>query len=388
MLACSAAAIVAAWVFGLPETAMLAAAAVVVVGAAIVTVTLRPPALDVHRSARPHRVRLGQPCEVVLGITNSGRRRSPVVVLTDRVEGFGTAQVAIAPVRPGERTTTRYSLPTSRRGVQRVGPLSMRTEDPFGLAARRARSDSVASVIVLPRTWPLGPLGATAGDDPEHGVRSFASIHTVDEEFASLREYVSGDDIRRIHWPSTARSGTPVVREFDVPWQRRTTVVVDLRAGSHDDRSLERTISAAASVVELCAARSELVRLITTSGLDTGFVTASDELDRLSDLLAVAGADHASHPRDRLVAVLDSLGRTPLGRLVICAGALDPSTAGALARTRRVAPGQVLVATHSGSADAPAPEGLADAVVYFDGARDLTTEWAEATARLDAAARS
>ena len=79
------------------------------------------------------------------------------------------------------------------------------------------------------------------------------SSSTVDEEFASLREYVSGDDFRRIHWPSTARLGTPVVRQFDVPWQRRTTVLVDLRAAAHDDRSFERAVTAAASVVELAA---------------------------------------------------------------------------------------------------------------------------------------
>lgn len=383
VVGCSVAAVVVAWVFGLPEAAMLAAAALVVVVAAVVTVTMRPPTLDVRRSARPPRVRLGQPCEVVLGISNAGRRRSPVVVLTDQVEGFGTAQLAIAPIRPGERTTTRYTLPTSRRGVQRVGPLSMRTEDPFGLATRRAGSESVTSVIVLPRTWPLTPLGPSAGDEPEHGARALTAVNTVDEEFASLREYVSGDDIRRIHWPSTARLGTPVVREFDVPWQRRTTVVVDLRAAAHDDRSLERVVSAAASVVELCARRTELVRLTTTAGLDSGFVPAGEELDRLSDLLAVASADHSEHRADRLVSTLDRLRRTPVGRLVVCAGAIDPPVAGALERTRRVAPGQVLVATDAGSSAHVGLEQLAGAVVRFDGSDDLSTAWAAATTSLD-----
>ena len=382
---------VLAWLFGLPETAMLSAAALGAVAIAAGVVAWRRPALEIRRSPRPGRVRVGDGCEVHLTVTNRDRRSSPVVTLADQVPGFGQARVALAPISPGRSSTARYSLPTSRRGVQRVGPLTISTEDAFGLVVRRSEAGGTAAVMVLPRTWALSPLAPTVGEEPEHGSRSLTSSSTVDEEFASLREYVSGDDFRRIHWPSTARLGTPVVRQFDVPWQRRSTVVVDLRAAAHDDRSFERAVSAAASVVELAASRDELVRLVTTGGTDSGFVPAVAELDELMDRLAIVEPDHGVHRGDQLAATLEHLRRSQVGRPIVCVGALDGAAAGALGDFRREVPGVVVVATlpdRHGSPD-PSAEGptgsSAAAVVRFGGARSLSEVWAEGTATIEAA---
>ena len=392
VVAASLAVAVLAWLFGLPETAMLSAAALGAVAVAAVTVAIARPDLTVHRSARPGRVRVGDTCEIHLSITNSGRRRSPVVTLSDQVSGFGRARLAVAPIAPGSGSTARYSLPTSRRGVQRVGPLTITSEDAFGLVVRRVEAGGGAAVMVLPRTWQLTPLAATVGEEPEHGSRSLTSSSTVDEEFAALREYVSGDDIRRIHWPSTARLGSPVVRQFDVPWQRRTTVVVDLRAAAHDDLSFERTVSAAASVIELAAVRDELVRLVTTDGADSGFVPAASDLDELTDRLAVVEADHGDHRGDRLVATLEHLRRTQTGRPIVCAGAADGAAATGLAEFQREVPGAAVVLCGTAPRpDAPAVDpttltvdpatvaAAGAALVRFDGTRSLSEVWIEGT---------
>ena len=161
------------------------------------------------------------------------------------------------------------------------------------------------------------------GDEPEHGTHALTSASTVDEEFAALRDYVPGDDVRRIHWRSTARRGNPVVRQFDVPWQRRTTVLLDLRAGP-SEAAFERAVSAAASVVELVSRRDELVRLVTTAGEDSGFVPAAEHLDELLDRLAVVLPLPVQRDRPApLLAMLGQLGTSGTGRLVTCTAGLN-----------------------------------------------------------------
>lgn len=367
----AAASIVVAWIFGLPEVAIVGAAGLVLVAASAASLVLRPPALDTRRVVHPTRVPMGEPCEVRVTAANPGTRRSPVLTLCDEVGRFGQARLQLAPISPGSRSTALYSLPTNRRGVHRIGPLTLTDQDPFGLVVRRREQPEVVGVMVLAPTWPLAPLPGAAGDEPEHGSRSLTSLSTVDEEFASLREYVPGDDIRRIHWPSTARLGAPVVRQFDVPWQRRTTVLLDLRAAAHDDASFERAVSAAASVVELAAARDELVRFVTTAGADAGFVPATGHLEELQDRLAMIEPDVRDEVRDgRLVSTLDDLRTSTVGRLVCCVGTVDPPAAAALARLDRSVDVLVVVTTSASGAAQPVRTS-----VHHDGTRRLDVEW-------------
>ena len=92
------------------------------------------------------------------------------------------------------------------------------------------------------------------------------------DSFRGLREYVAGDDLRHVHWRSSARTGELVVRQDEQPRPRATAVVLDLRRTAHAGLSLERAVSVAASVM-LAARRSgqEMV-LAATDG--TAAVTA------------------------------------------------------------------------------------------------------------------
>lgn len=360
------------WLFGLPEVAALAAAGMVLLAAAVVWVRFGAPALEVTRAARPPRLELGETCEIRLVTHNAGRRTSPVMMLEDDVGRYGSARLELAPLAPGGRCVATYGLPTSRRGLHHVGPLTTTVEDPFGLARRSRRQTQVLSVIVLPRTSRLTTMPAAPGDEPEHGTHSLTSASTVDEEFAALRDYVPGDDVRRIHWRSTARRGAPVVRQFDVPWQRRTTVVLDLRAGT-DEASFERAVSAAASVVLLAAGQEELVRLMTTDGTDSGYVPAAEHVDELLDRLAVVTVDPPRRDRpEPLLGLLGQLGSTDTGRVVTCTAGLTATDAAGLGRASRGIGLHVVVPTGSGSPTIGAP-GIV--VVAGDGRRPLSTEW-------------
>lgn len=331
------AAAVLAWLFGLPELATLAAAGLVLCVVAVAWVAVGSKPLTVARSARPPRLEVGDPCEIRLVTRNPHHRASPVTTLDDRVGRHGNAQLVLAPLGPGERCVATYSLPTSRRGVHHVGPLTSTVQDPFGLVRRARTDDRVLTVMVLPRTWALGSMPAAPGDEPEHGTHALTSASTVDEEFAALRDWVPGDDVRRIHWRSTARRGAPVVRQFDVPWQRRTTVLLDLRSGP-DETSFERAVAVAASVVRLVAESDELVRLVTTDGTDSGFVPAVEHLDELMDRLAVVTVEPPRRDRPHpLLGTLGQLDRGGTGRVVtVSAGIGDADATGLSGVTRNV----------------------------------------------------
>jgi uncharacterized protein (DUF58 family) len=273
-----------------------------------------------------------------------------VVTLRDDVGRFGTATLELGPLPRGVQRDAAYAFPTDVRGVHPVGPISIEARDPFGLAARRRHLVGRTAVVVLPRTYPLAPLPPARGEEREAAHRALATGSTVDEELAALRPYEPGDDVRRIHWRTTARTGEPVVRQFDEPWQRRTTVLVDTRPTAHDPASFERAVSAAASVVALAAGRGELVRIVTTGGVDTGLVAAAADGDDLFDRLADLRVDGSGS----LTAALARLAAPPRpSRLVTCTGGPPDAELTGLAEATRHVPVHVLVLTLAGAGPVP-----------------------------------
>lgn len=357
---------------GLPELSVLAAAAVAVVVIGIAQVLLRNVRLDVLRTARPSRVAQDDPCEIRLAVKSSGRRQSPVVELTDDAGIFGSARLKLAPIRPGATTVATYSLPTNRRGRFLVGPMTVALEDPFGTARRTRVDRRRTAVIVTPRTWPLVAMPPAPGDEPDHGTHSLTTASTVDDEFASLRDYVAGDDIRRIHWRSSARRGTPVVRQFDVPWQRRTTVIADLRADRHDSASFERLMSCVASIFELAAERAELIRLVTTDETSATYRPAEVVLEMQLDRLATLGPSNSHTPPDQLLAWIGRSSTSRGGRVVTCVGGLIAAEQTALADAARPSGLHVVVSTRSGSGGVAVPGAL---LVEWDGSTGLDEVW-------------
>jgi len=413
VLATAPAFAVLAWLFGLPEAAVLAVCVVVVVAAAATWVSTHRPRLDIRRSAHPARCSVGDTCQIRLRTHNRGGRRSPVVVLEDDVGRHGSARLHLGPLDPDATATASYSMPTDRRGMHRVGPLTSTVADPFLLARAQHVDETHVTVIVLPRTWPLAPLPAAPGDEPEQGVRALTSLSTVDEEFSALRSYVPGDDIRRIHWPTTARTGSPVMRQFDLPWQHRTTVLLDARATSHTGASFERAVSWAASLVQLAATRGELVRLVTTapstgrrgsrSDSELQVVSAREHLDTFMDRLAAAvlhsaesdaggeAMDPTSRPAtatptvddaDALVAAARRLAPTASGRLVVCTGALGAAEAAELERATARFGLRVLATTATDDATPPGAPAAPLPTVHWDGRAPLDEAWREQTAAI------
>lgn len=245
-------------VFGLIELYVLAVGLLAATGVAVVTMLARPPRLAVRRLVDPSTVQAGDAARVDMQIANTGSRRSPVLQLWEPVGTTGGATMNLAPLRPRERTVAAYRLPTSNRGVVRVGPMRARRRDVLGLASRTFVVPGSGELLVMPRHVPVRfTLGGSSGRLGDHlRMRAYGQSGS---EFHSLREYVVGDDLRRISWKASARTNDLIVTETALEGVKRCTVVFDSSPhgiATNDPgeaeaavAAFERGVSAAASLV-------------------------------------------------------------------------------------------------------------------------------------------
>lgn len=313
--------VVAGRLLGLPELYALGLVAAVLLALSLATVGASRLDLSVDRSIHPHRVQVGTVTRVELAIGNQRARRTPVLRLRDPVTGTRGAELLVAPLRGGERAVAAYRLPTDHRGLVEVGPLSVVVEDPFGLARLSTTGAPGLSVTVHPHVEPIDPLPYTIGRDPLAGARRPSSLGRSGEDFYALRSYVVGDDLRRVHWPSSARHDELLVRQQELPWQGRTTVLLDVRRSAHAGDSLEVAVSVAASIVTATARRRDLIRLITTAGSDSDFAPGRDHVDAILEHLAVVPL--AAHGAT-LGQTVDELARRSTGGALVAVVAEVP----------------------------------------------------------------
>ena len=272
---------------GLLELYVLAAGCWALMAVALAFLALRPADVEARRALAPARVQCGDESRVELTVTNTGRRPTPVVELRDPVGGGPRrARLLLGPVAPGATERANYRIPTERRGVLWAGPLEVRRFDPLALATTARMVAGRSELVVLPPIEELLPLAHAPGDDRRGGFRAATAMGVAGDDFYALRPWVVGDDLRRVHWPSTARRDELMVRQHDVPWQGRATVVLDVRGRYHDEGSFEQAVSAAASIVVSSGRGGSLVRLLTTDGGDSGFGTGTAHLDAVLERLA------------------------------------------------------------------------------------------------------
>ena len=272
--------------FGVFELYVLGAGGAALVIAAVVIVLRTRLRLQIDRELHPPRLHVGGPSRVELRITNEGARRTPLLSLRDPVGAGRSASVIVAPLAAGESVQATYRLPTDRRGILPVGPLSVEVSDPFGLASVATAGAPLAELTVWPAIEDVPPVPHTVGDDPHGGTDHPNALAMSGDDFYALRPYVLGDDLRHVHWRSTARRDDLMVRQDEMPWQGRATILLDTRADAHTPETFERAVSAAASVVVACSRRRFLIRLLTPSGVDSGMGAGAAHVDGILEVLA------------------------------------------------------------------------------------------------------
>ncbi len=134
-----------------------------------------------------------------------------------------------------------------QRGTHTLEPVVADASAPFGLFRRRARLDQTQQVLVYPRIYPLNRLYLIDG---LAGESALAQKSRLGLETAGSRPYIPGDPRRHIHWRNTARTGRPMVREFEDPQDPTFHLLFDATQNWGEDResSLEYSIKLVASV--------------------------------------------------------------------------------------------------------------------------------------------
>jgi uncharacterized protein (DUF58 family) len=242
--------------------------------------------LAVERRLSDVRVSPGARVTVELEVENRSRSTTSYLMIEDVVPpSLGRrARLVMTGVPPRNAQRARYTLLARARGSYRLGPVTVDISDPFAISRRRLRFDVEDELLVTPEVEDLrgaadSALGAAGG-----GSARTKQLVRTGEEFYTMRQYQTGDDLRRIHWPSVARTGELMIRQDESSRRSTALILVDTREGAlgrAHDPAFERAVSSAASVgVLLC--RSGFSLLLATAGSPAAPVTEDSFLEVLS----------------------------------------------------------------------------------------------------------
>ncbi|TDP97232.1 DUF58 domain-containing protein [Labedaea rhizosphaerae] len=224
-----------------------------------------------QRQILPPRVAVGARAEVALTVQSAGRLPTGGLLLQDGVPYAlgGKPRFVVEHLPRHGGVQLRYPLQPALRGIHQVGPLRVTVTDPFGLTEFDKELAGVTRMVVVPKVYPLTgvPGGSGLGSGEDGSVR----LHNGQgEDDAIVRQYRQGDDLRKVHWRSTARHDEMMVRVEERPWRGGTTVMLDHRANAHRGSgvtaSLEWAVSFAASACLHLHRHGHRIRLVTESG--------------------------------------------------------------------------------------------------------------------------
>lgn len=250
-------------------------------------------AIDVERQILPERLPVGTESQVTLQL--SGGPLIGSMRLADTVPDAAGPQPDAPPrftvhrLSPRTGAELRYPVRPTRRGVHRLGPMTTWVTDPLGLAELERRVPGTRQLLVLPRVTPL--LGTPPALGAGEGTPGAALSHQgMGQSDVLVREYRQGDELRRVHWRSTARRDELMVRLEERPWRGAITVLLDRRDVAHRGRgtgsSLELAVELVASICVHLIKRGEPVSLVFEDGSAATPPSAANAADAILDALA------------------------------------------------------------------------------------------------------
>ncbi|MFC5800389.1 DUF58 domain-containing protein [Streptomyces formicae] len=311
------------------------------------------------RRLSPSRVPAGSEARVHLRMDNVSRMATGLLMLQDHVPYVlgPRPRFVLDRVEPGGRREVSYRVRSDLRGRYPLGPLQLRLSDPFGMCELTRSFSAYDTLTVIPRTEPLPPV-RLAGEASGYGDGRQRSLALAGDDDVIPRTYRQGDELRRVHWRSTARHGELMVRREEQPQRARCTVLLDTRRiayqGAGPDSAFEWAVSAAASALVHMLERGFAVRLLTDTGSSVpspgadGFTgstqDSADSAGLMMDTLAVV--DHSDGAG--LSRAYDVLRGGNEGLLVAFVGDLDEEQAAVAARMRQRSGGAVAFVLDSG----------------------------------------
>jgi uncharacterized protein (DUF58 family) len=285
--------------------------------------------LSCTRQLIPRRIPAGQTTEARVRLSNVSRLRTGLLLAEDLTPHslVSRQRFVLESIEPGGSRDLSHRIQMDQRGKYSIGPLQVRVADSFGLAAIGRSFATKSTLVVTPRITPL-PRVTIAGNrlgDGESGLRTVAA---AGEDDIAPRAYRDGDELRRVHWRSTARYGELMVRREEQRWHNRALLLLDTRrrahVGSGAASSFEFAVSAVASIGVHLVGQGIETRLITDTGESGPAGPAAESLlERLAVVRTSRGTDLSSG-----VAALRGSSR---GQVIAVIGALSAAQARQLA---------------------------------------------------------
>ena len=228
--------------------------------------------------------------------------------LIDRRIPRNVDPVAIQPLAPGERLTLRLGFTPRRRGRIELSGLTLGRPDPLGLVKGLSRVPLAGRVIALPKRYRLPELALPGRRKFQPGGVSLAASVGDSEEFLALRDYRPGDPLHRVHWKSFARTGKPVVKEYQDEFFERHALVLDTGGRNGEDAAFEEAVALAASFVYTIDTQDCLLDLLFVGGEVRAYTAGRGQMraEHMLEVLAGVGLSPAGD--------FDVLARAVLGR--------------------------------------------------------------------------
>jgi uncharacterized protein (DUF58 family) len=171
-------------------------------------------------------------------------------------------EAEVPPLLPGGETEVRVELTPLRRGILRFNGVTLARPDPLGLFRSFVRTPAAQTVLILPKRHPLPPIALPGMMKYQEGGVALAANVGRSEEFVALREYRHGDPLRHIHWRSWAKTGKPIVKEFEDEFFVRHALVLDTFDDEPRGEILEEAVSVAASFACAVLTQESLLDLL------------------------------------------------------------------------------------------------------------------------------
>ncbi|SDM01518.1 Uncharacterized conserved protein, DUF58 family, contains vWF domain [Nonomuraea maritima] len=290
--------------------------------------------LSCARRLDPPRAEVGGEATVTLRLENVTRLPTGLLLIEDTVPyALGVRpRFVLDRVEPKGVREIDYRVRSDLRGKFAIGPLSIRIADPFGLV-ELTRSFTISDTLVVTPQVTALPHVRLSGEWSGGGESRTRSVAAAGDDDVAPREYRQGDDLRRVHWRSTARRGELMVRREEQQWQSRGALLLDTRRHAHRGEgprsSFETAVSAAASIGVHLAREGLGLRLVTDQG--TEHLADNSVSHSLLDTLAIVRHSPARSLEMGVSALRQGGGD---GLIVAVVGALDPEEARELAKLR------------------------------------------------------
>jgi uncharacterized protein (DUF58 family) len=214
-------------------------------------------------------------------------------------------EAEVPPLPAGGETGAQVEVLPLRRGVLRFTGVTMARPDPLGLFRSFCRIAAPRSVLILPRRYPLPPIALPGAMRYQEGGVALAASVGQSEEFVSLRDYRRGDPLRHIHWRSWAKTGKPIVKEFEDEFFVRHALVLDTFDPEPNSEALEEAVSVAASFACTVLTQESLLDLLFVGNQSYCFTAGRGlaHADQMLEILASVSncADKEFETLERLV---------------------------------------------------------------------------------------